>query len=198
MKKVWDHLDEWDCEDPSPQCPADFSSKFREQFPSAFSQSDARTNRRLLESGYGKVAFAGGVLCVALACVIAFQMDREIAPPVGDQVAEHPVSESSVIAAPVREAAPLVASAPPVNQRPSVPNTSQNPIAEREPDLIPQTERQMVDNRMFRTVSFGGGRNTVQTSALEPRLMERHTMQINNHPVTGFAALSFSTEEQAY
>lgn len=197
MKKVWDHLDEWDCEEPSPQCQVEFSSKFREQFPSAFSQPSTPMNRSLLESGYGKVAFAGGVLCVALACVIVFQLDRELAPH-ADQIADLPVAESPMIADPSREAAPVVASAPPVNESPAPPRTVHNRLPDREPDLIPPTESEVHDSRLFRTVSFGGTRTAARTSAMEPRLMERHTMQINNHPVTGFAALSFSTEEQAY
>ena len=184
LKKIWDCLDQWEPETPPTECELAFSNKFREQFPSAF-KNDSEIRASLLHSWIGKGALVGGIAVVALVCTLVLN-----SPEISINKTEMAQSVTNLSQSD---------SHPKNTSIPSAPEETQA-IARVEPEdaaenYIPPSERMDVRAFQVRTVSTG---ESVTAASTRTGLLPRHAVEINNHPVVGFSALSYSTEEDAY
>jgi len=188
LKKVWDCLDEWESETPGADCESHFSNTLRDQFPSAFRQEEAPES--VLRNGYGKLAFAGGVLAVGIACMMVLPGSQNV-PTSGGTDGARIVQETQRTASPALQVAQSGAQLEtdvPTPDRSSSPSTIH--------DLLPPSDTIALPGNMVRTVSYDT--TSTATSRMEDPNYGRHLIEINSHPVVGFSTLAFSTEEDAY
>ncbi|MCA9443474.1 MAG: hypothetical protein KC964_21920 [Candidatus Omnitrophica bacterium] len=190
LKSVWSFLDSWESDTPSGDLEENFSCKFREQFPSAFKTAEDEGKSRLIPSGFGLVGVASGALAVGLVCVIAVESDyfhRDIGgEPQGIVAVVNPVTPQDQMPETPLNEAPRIQPAREVSRVATV-----TPL-----EIVPPSERPQLGNYEVKTVSLSND----PFHRPEPRFatLDRHTTQINNHPVANFSALSQAVDDGAY
>ncbi|MCA9449439.1 MAG: hypothetical protein KC931_20135, partial [Candidatus Omnitrophica bacterium] len=184
LKSVWDYLDNWETEEPATECEIQFSEKLREQFPSAFRQEE-ENRREYLPNGFGKIALAGSVLAIGMFCVFTLSPRDKDSEQRGGSIVK------------------VVTPAPTETERAPIPKeTGANSMSLASADALLEEEQlsppEQVFPRNYQVMPVSLGQNRPQQTDSHSTLLSRHTVEINNHPMIGFSALSYSTEENAY